>query len=417
MEFRSLIQKIFGNSGNEPDAQNSVRMELINDWKNVFFSSGLHTNDILVKTCVDVIAKHAAKLKPTHIVLDGGKKVPAEDSALSHLLTLEPNPYMTAYDMLYRVTASTLQSGNGYIKIKRDARGRAIELWPLDYMSTDIREVAGELYVKFVFMNGKRETVPYADLIHIRNFFQKGDIVSDVDSNLEAVLSLLETLQQSFENAAVNSGKIKGVAQIAGQIGSDQWKQKSKLLMEQIKDKDTGGIVTTDGTISFTPNDTEPVAADHSQLDYLRENVYRYFGISKEIVANNYTEAQWQAFFESTIEPLAIRFSQEFTRKIFTAAEIAAGNRIIFDANRLTYATTATKTEMIRQLRPLGVLTTNQCLEIMNLPPVDDGDDRLVQTLNLVNTQLVDEYQKAKAGKEVKGDDEGENDSDGASES
>ena len=45
MEFRSLIQKIFGNSGNEPDAPNSVRMELINDWKNVFFSSGLHTND------------------------------------------------------------------------------------------------------------------------------------------------------------------------------------------------------------------------------------------------------------------------------------------------------------------------------------------------------------------------------------
>ena len=72
---------------------------------------------------------------------------------------------------------------------------------------------------------------------------------------------------------------------------------------------------------------------------------------------------------------------------------------------------------MIRQLRPLGVLTTNQCLEIMNLPPVDDGDDRLVQTLNLVNTQLVDEYQKAKAGKEVKDDGEGENDSEGASES
>ena len=91
MEFRSLIQKIFGNSGNEPDAPNSVRMELINDWKNVFFSSGLHTNDILVKTCIDVIAKHAAKLKPTHIVLDDGKKVPAEDSALSHLLIFTRN--------------------------------------------------------------------------------------------------------------------------------------------------------------------------------------------------------------------------------------------------------------------------------------------------------------------------------------
>lgn len=400
-----MFKSMFGKNEEKTDPS-MTRFEMLNDWQNVFLNSGIHTNDILIKTCVDVIAKHVAKLHANHIMRDGKQKKPVEDSALTEMLTLEPNPYMTAYDLLYRTAATAMTRGNAYIQIKRDKAGRPASLWAVDYTTVELMEKDDELYMRFLFSNGKQATIPYADLIHVRNFFQKGEVVSEVDSNLESVLALLETLQQSFENAAVNSGHIKGVAQISGQIGTDVWKKKSQMLMEQIRDKNTGGIVTTDGTMSFTPNNQEPVAADHSQLDYLRENVYRYFGVSKEIIANNYTESQWQAFFESTIEPFAIRLSQEFTRKLFTKKERQDGNQIVFDANRLTYATTATKTEMIRQLRPLGILTTNQSLEIMNLPPVKDGDDRLVQTLNLVNTQLVDDYQKAKAGKEVTEDDE-----------
>ena len=127
-------------------------------------------------------------------------------------------------------------------------------------------------------------------------------------------------------------------------------------------------------------------------------NIYRYYGISEEIAQGNYNEMQWSSFYESTLEPIALQLAQEFTRKIFSPSEIRAGNRIVFDANRLSYADTKTKTEMIRQLRPLGILTTNQCLEIMNLPPVEDGDDR-VQTLNVADVDIVDGYQTGNESK------------------
>ena len=72
-------------------------------------------------------------------------------------------------------------------------------------------------------------------------------------------------------------------------------------------------------------------------------------------------------------------------------------------ANRLTYASTDTKVELIRQLRPLGILTTNQSLEIMNLPPIADGDDR-VQTLNVANTDIVSQYQMSQADSQKGGE-------------
>ena len=80
------------------------------------------------------------------------------------------------------------------------------------------------------------------------------------------------------------------------------------------------------------------------------------------------------------------------TRKLLSPTEKKSGYAVVFDANRLAYADTKTKVELIRQLRPLGILTVNQSLEIMNLPPVADGDTR-IQTLNAVNTDIVDDYQ------------------------
>ena len=65
---------------------------------------------------------------------------------------------------------------------------------------------------------------------------------------------------------------------------------------------------------------------------------------------------------------------------------------MIFESSRLQFASNATKTNLIKELMPYGLLTINQALEILNLPAVEDGDRRL-QTLNVVNADKADEYQ------------------------
>ena len=193
----------------------------------------------------------------------------------------------------------------------------------------------------------------------------------------------------------MNSGKIKGIASITGQAGSETWKQKARELTQNLRDATQGGIITTDSTVTFQAIDSQPEAADTAQLDYIRDNIYNYFGISKNIVNGKYSETEWQSFYENTIEPIAISLSQEFTRKIFSQAQINDGYAIHFSGNRLMYSEMKTKINLIRELRPLGLLTTNQCLELLNLPPIEDGDDR-VQTLNVANTAIVDQYQMGK---------------------
>src|SRR5699024_1505598 len=82
----------------------------------------------------------------------------------------------------------------------------------------------------------------------------------------------------------------------------------------------------------------------------------------------------------------------ELTDKIFTEREQAFGNTIIFESNRLQFASNDSKTNILKELVTLGLLTVNQALEILNMPPVEDGNKRL-QTLNVVNSDKADQYQ------------------------
>lgn len=399
--LRSAFDTVFGGT-KEP--KTTTRFQMINGWRNVFVPMEDYSKDILIKTCIDRVATHVAKLHPNHVVMKKGKKQPAKDSQLQTLLALSPNPYMNAYSFLYNLATKAIANKNAFAYIKRDRQRNVISLWPMEYQSCEAREDDhGNLYIMFRYGGThSTRTIPYTDLIHLRNMFQQGEIFADTDDNLATHMAMLTKLEQSFDNVVENSGRIRGIAKIAGQAGTEAWKSKAKMLNENLKDPAQGGMVVTDGTMEFTPVDSEPKAADTGQLEFVRDTIYHYFGVSKPIAEGVYDETAWSAFFESVIEPFSIQMSQEFTRKLFTPAEISAGNEIVFDANRLTYASTDTKVELIRQLRPLGILTTNQSLEIMNLPPIADGDDR-VQTLNVANTDIVSQYQLNQANDPPKG--------------
>ncbi|BAL85195.1 putative phage portal protein (plasmid) [Selenomonas ruminantium subsp. lactilytica TAM6421] len=393
-ELRSTYNRIFHHDDEPPEVvQNTQRLQFLNDWQNVFSMRSDYSNDIVVQSCVRTIARHISKLRANHVVLTDNTKKPADDDNLRYMLQVAPNPYMTVSDFQYRMCINALTTNNAYAVIVRDDRGKPVELWPIEGQEVEVREVENEPYLTFRFSTGKKKTVAYSDLLHIRYNFASGELIAKSNDNLTENLRLLDTLQQSFRNSAVNSGKIRGVASIAGQIGSDQWAKKSEALNAQLQNASSGGIVATDGTITFTPYNGAPIPADHSQLDYLRQNIYRLYGVSDAIVSGKYNEADWTAFMESVLEPLALQMSQEYSRKLFSRKEQLQGNQIVFDMNRLAYCDTRTKTELIRQLRPLGILTTNQCLEIMDLPPVENGGDDRVQTLNVANTNIVSNYQ------------------------
>lgn len=110
------------------------------------------------------------------------------------------------------------------------------------------------------------------------------------------------------------------------------------------------------------------------QQELIRQSVFSYFGTNEKILTNTYTEDEWNAYYEGSIEPFAIQLSLVLTAMTFSPAEIAQGAGIIATANRLQYASNNTKLNIVTQLFDRGFLTHNMGLEIFNMPPVENGD-------------------------------------------
>ena len=392
MEFRNLLSTIFGN--NKPPI-NLENAQLINSFNSLItnYNSKIY-NDLTVRSCVDTIARHVSKLKPVHIIKDeDGRHL--QSTTINSLLNSRPNIYMNTADFLYKVTSQLLYYGNAFIFLQKDTQNNIIGFYPIDFATCELKEVNNALYLKFNFYTGKTIAVPYTDIIHIRRNFSSHDFLGqDAYQPLQETLSNLFKARRSISNKVENSGKISGVLKIKGNVGQENWITQAKTFAKNFMSfsNDTGGIAAVDSSTDFVPITNKVESAEDTQLKYLQSEVYSYFGLTEAIVSGNYTETEWQAFYESIIESIKIQLSQEFTAKVFTDQERKYGNLIDFNSNRLTYASTANKVSMVKELGALGLLTTNEARELFDLPPVEDGDKRLV-SLNYINAAKADEYQ------------------------
>lgn len=390
----SFLSKIF-KSKKVPT--NAERAEVMNGSQAIFtpFSGDAYESDIY-RAAVDAIARNAAKLKPTHVVTISGQRKYG-DSQLNRILQVKPNPYMTCYDMIYKLATHYYLYNNAFAYLQKDDRGYLTGIYPLRPLQMEyVTDPSGELYCKFYFMGGREFILPYTEVFTIRRHFNSNDLLGDTNTAIIPTLDLAHTQSEGLENSIKSNATIRGLLKYNQVLSPENLKkEKEAFINDYLSVSNSGGIAALDSKMDYVPLELNPTAIDDKQLQAVKQKIYDYLGISENIVNSTYNENEWAAFYESVIEPLAVQFSLELTDKIFTAREQAFGNSILLEANRLQFASNSTKTNILKELMPLGLFTINQALEILNLPAVEDGDRRL-QTLNVVNAQIADQYQLGK---------------------
>lgn len=364
------------------------------------FSGNAYESDIY-RAAVDSIARNTAKLKGGHVViLDGQRK--EGDPALNKILQIRPNYLMTAYDLFYKITTHYFLYNNAFAYLDKDDKGNLKAIWPIRPLGMEyVTDPAGALYGKFIFADGKTYILPFSDIFHIRRHFNDNDLLGDTNTAILPTLELAHTQNEGMEQTIKSGATIRGILKYNQVLSPEKLKEeKNAFINDYLSVANNGGIVAVDTKADYTSLETNPATIDDKQLNAIKNKIYEYLGISENIVNSSYNEDEWGAFYESVIEPLALQFGLELTSKIFTPREQAFGNSILFEANRLQFASTKTKNELIFKLLPMGILSINEAREILNLAAIEDGDE-YIQSLNYVNKDIIDKYQLG--GKENEG--------------
>ena len=147
-------------------------------------------------------------------------------------------------------------------------------------------------------------------------------------------------------------------------------------------------------------------ADDKDTLNFIQSKILDYFGVSLPVFNNSYNENEFNAFYETTVEPLAIQLSEAFSLGLLSDNELKNGAEIIFYSERLQYASWTTKVSAIEKLMSLGLMSINECRGLLGLEPIEGGNKRL-QSLNFVDSDKANKYQIGEEEKEGNLDDKG----------
>jgi len=329
------------------------------------FGSNLYASD-LVRSCIRPLAEHSSK----------ANVVCVNDPRLERILNYSPNMYMTGKDFLYKVRVRLELYNNCFIYIARDDKGKAIGFYPVPYESFEALEYGNGLYIKFTFTNGKTTTISWKDLAIVRKDYNESDIAGDDNNAIIGMLQLISTTNEGVANAVKSTANLRGILKSTkGMLApEDIKKQKDAFVKDYLSLENEGGIASLDASQDFTPITMNPTIANWEQMKEFRENVYRYFGVNDYIIKSEYNEYQMEAFYEGRIEPFLVALSLELTRKVYTERELGFGNKIVYESNRMQYASNTTKLNMI-QLVDRAVLTPNELRMIFNLAPYEGGDE------------------------------------------
>lgn len=358
------------------------------------FSGNAYESDVY-RGAVDAIARHMARLKGSHYIKAADGRTPGDD-ALNYLLQVRPNPYMSAFDLIYKLATHYHIFNNAFAYIQRDTSGNPSSIYPLNVASMNfITDPSDTMYCKFFFRNGSSYILPYADIIHLRRNFNDNDLLGDINTAILPALQLAQSQTDGIVSGIKQGASIRGILKYNQIINdTDLKKEQARFTADYLNVGNNGGVVALDQKYDYTPINSTPYTIDAEQLNAVKAKIYEYLGVTQKIVDGSYDEATGTAFYESVVEPFAAQLSQEFTAKIFSPIEQQYGNMILFEAGSMDYASYTTRVNALTASMMMGLFSVDEAREILNMPPIggDEGAKRL-QTLNAVQADKAAQYQ------------------------
>ena len=368
-------------------------------------ANGSLADSDIVGAIANAIASNVGKLQP-QIVRRTDDGLSVRNDYLSRILSLRWSPELDTYSALYRMASDLVYHSNAYAVIFYTPDFLRVQsIAPVTASNVQIWEDEnGVLLFRFRWdYDGKFYTLPYQNVIHIRSRFDRKRFMGTApDGQLKNTLELIDTTGEALRAAVRNSANLKGYLKYNNFIDDDELKQKVKDFQDAyMSASNDGGIAGLDNSMEFHEISQKTPNIPVLQSQYFRDNVYRYYGVNEKILTSTFTEAEWNSFYENVIEPISIQLSLEFTFKLLSERERGFGNKVIFTANRLQYATLQTRMTIGGGLFDRGIITINEFRELMYYEPIEGGDVRMI-SLNYVKTGDQSLYQVGK-------DDGGEN--------
>ena len=351
--------------------------KLLNGYEPHFTSfGGCIYEEQLVRASIDAIARNVSKLRVT---VSGSAK-PALQNKLKHA----PNEFQTWSQFMYRLATILYVHNTAFIVPVYDRYGEISGVYAVLPERCEVVQYGEKKipYLRYTFGWGDTAAIELEYCGIMTRFQYKSDLFGETNRALNPTMDLIGIQNQGIKEGVKSAASFRWVARLTNFAkAEDLAKERKRFSVENFgRDADGGGLLLFPNTYSDIKQvDSKPWVVDAEQMDLINKGVFDYFGVNEDVLTNKAFGDSWAAFYEGCIEPFAIQFSEVMTRMLFTFREQTIGNMVMLTANRLQYMTNADKLNVSSQMLDRGILSINDVREIWQLPPVEDGDRRIIR--------------------------------------
>ncbi|RHW46088.1 phage portal protein [Bombilactobacillus bombi] len=296
----------------------------------------------------------------------------------SQLVTISPNPNISAFEFINKLETDRNVSGNGYALIIRDDYEQPEALLPLPYTSVQpmIAIEDNSLWYRLIIYEQNIYINP-TDIIHVKHITGA--------SRYEGI-SPLDVLRNSLKfDEAVQKFSLREMDKIDAfkvNYGSNIDEDKRNTVIESIKAfiQENGGVLFSEPGVEVTKIDRDFQSTDLANTESItNRRIANAFNVPIQFIneangANGFSsnEQLMTQFVQMTLTPIVRQYEQEFNRKLLTDSDRQEGRYFKFNMNGLLRGDVSARTQFYQQMRRSGVFTTNDILKLEDMPISND---------------------------------------------
>lgn len=344
----------------------------------------------LTRSIIESGADHASKLKPEV----SGSAQPVAARALRQ----QPNPWMTTPQFIKRVW-TILHVNDTALIVPIDAGdGSTITgYYPVLPSQCDAYDVGGELWLTLKFPTGDEVLVEWSRVGVMTRHQYESDLFGDGTNVLEPTLELIHAQNEAEQSAIEQGAAIRFIGKLSQNRNDEDRDKARKQFNAQLSADNAGGIAVYDKLFSDVEQITPTsYTVDAAQMERIEKSAYRFFGSNEGIVTNRANEDTYNSYYEGRIEPFAVQLGFVLTSMTYTANEIAHGNSIMFSANRLEFASNATKLNVAVGLFDRGIWCGNQVADAFQSAHYEGGERHVIRG-EYIDLALISEHTSEQA--------------------
>lgn len=375
------IKKWFGGAEKRAVPENwDGKLNSLEDWQELNFLAGggkATRENAMALSCywgaVRLISDSLASVPLKTFRSTSTGKSPAKDDYRYKLLKESPNDLQTSFQFRSCLVIDLLTTGNCYAIIHRIGRRiHSLEYVPAGHVAIE----RDGLKVRYKIR--EKEYKP-SDMIHVAGMgFDGLKGFSPLEYAKDTIGIGLATSQfviDYFKKGAVMSGILSTDTNLTPEQAAQlktTWHEQAHGNNNNHTTKVVGGGLKY-SRISNTPEESSLI----DQRKFQIQEVARLFGIPLHLLGDlekssfNNIEVQGYEYVKYCLSPYAIRFEQEFKKKLFPEDDMFAEHNL----DGFLRASSKDRGELYKVLFETGAITSNQIAKFENLPGHPDGNN------------------------------------------